>query len=203
MQLLGEPAAVTQAQSFKGELFVLLTAALLFWLIGREERVQARVQDELKRTRSQLEHFIDTSASIIYALVPDSAAADGWRVSYVSGNVLRLTGYAPADWLERPSFWFEHVHPDARLLVQQAQLQLLGPPVGVGLDAGRGTRAAGGVEGALGFGIRVAHGDLLGVKRNGWGLDIQLAAARAARASSQPVPRVLEAWNSVMTGSCV
>ena len=35
LQLLGEPAAVTQAQSLKGELFVLFTAALLFWLIGR------------------------------------------------------------------------------------------------------------------------------------------------------------------------
>ncbi|WP_306544894.1 EAL domain-containing protein [Malikia spinosa] len=124
LQLLGDPAAVTQAQSLKGELFVLFTAALLFWLIGREERVQARVQDELKRTRSQLEHFIDTSASIIYALVPDTAAADGWRLSYVSGNVLRLTGYAPADWLERTGFWFEHVHPDDRPRVQQAQRQL-------------------------------------------------------------------------------
>jgi len=37
---------------------------------------------------------------------------------------LRMTGYAPADWLERASFWFEHVHPDDRLLVQQAQRQL-------------------------------------------------------------------------------
>ncbi len=124
LQLLGEPAAVTQAQSWKGELFVLFTALLLFWLIGREERVQARIQDELKRTRSQLEHFIDTSASIIYALRPDATQADGWRVSYVSGNVLRLTGHPPADWLEQAGFWFEHVHPDDRLRVRQAQQQL-------------------------------------------------------------------------------
>jgi hypothetical protein len=47
------------------------------------------------------------------------------------------------------------------------------------------------VERALGLGIRVAHGDLLGVKRNGWGLDTQREAARAARASSQPLLRVL------------
>lgn len=124
LQLLGDPAAVTRAQSWKGELFVLFTATLLFVLVRREEKVQAAIQNELKRTRSQLEHFVDTSASIIYALVPEPGAAGGWRVSYVSGNVLRLTGYAPADWQQQASFWFEHVHPDDRSRVRQAQRQL-------------------------------------------------------------------------------
>ena len=83
LQLLGEPAAVTQAQSLKGELFVLFTVALLFWLIGREGRAQARLQDELKRTRSQLEHFIETSASIIlrWCPTPRRRAAGGCRMS--------------------------------------------------------------------------------------------------------------------------
>lgn len=86
LQLLGDPAAVTRAQSWKGELFVLFTATLLFVLIRREEKVQAAIQNELKRTRSQLEHFVDTSASIIYALVPEPGAVGGWRVSYLTSS---------------------------------------------------------------------------------------------------------------------
>lgn len=124
LQLLRSPAAVTWAQSWKGELFVLSTAVLLFWLIRREERTQAAIQAELRRTRSQLEHFVDTSASIIYALAPDPVRPGGWQVSYVSGNVTRLTGYPPADWIGRADFWHEHIHPDDRQRVQQAQQQL-------------------------------------------------------------------------------
>ncbi len=124
LQLLGDPAAVTRAQSWKGEFFVLFTAVLLFVLVRREERAQVAIQDELRQTRSQLEHFIDTSASIIYALVPEPGAAGCWRVSYVSGNVLRLTGYPSVDWLQQPGFWFEHVHPDDQPQVLQAQQQL-------------------------------------------------------------------------------
>ncbi|MEO0003008.1 MAG: hypothetical protein RLZZ22_700, partial [Pseudomonadota bacterium] len=124
LRLLGDLAAVTRAQFWKGEFFVLFTAALLFWLVRREERVQVEIQGELEHTRSQLEHFVDTSASIIYALTPDAAAAAGWRPVYVSANVWRLTGYRPADWLEQAGFWFEHVHPDDRPRVQRAQRQL-------------------------------------------------------------------------------
>ncbi len=125
LQLLGDPAAVTKVQSWKGELFVLLTSMLLFVLVRREEQVQAAIQDDLRRTRNQLEHFVDTSTTIIYALSPDPAAPGGWRSAYISGNVLRLTGHAPAVWQEQPGFWIEHVHPDDRQRAQQAQRQLL------------------------------------------------------------------------------
>ena len=128
LQLLEDHALVVQVQSLKGELFVLCTAALLFWLVRREEGAQAAVRGELERTRNQLEHFVDTSASIIYALTPDLGAKAGWRPVYVSANVWRLTGYRPADWLDRSGFWFEHLHPDDRSQVRQAwqQLQQLG-----------------------------------------------------------------------------
>lgn len=124
LQLLGSPAAVTRAQSWKGELFVLFTATLLFFLVRSEEKAQAAIQDELRRTRTQLEHFVDTSASIIYALAPDPVRPGGWQVSYVSGNVTRLMGYPPADWIGHADFWYEHIHPDDRQRVQQAQQQL-------------------------------------------------------------------------------
>ena len=124
-QLLEDHALVVQVQSLKGELFVLCTAALLFWLVRREEVAQAAVRGELERTRNQLEHFVDTSASIIYALTPDPAARSGWRLVYVSANVWRLSGYRSADWLDRTSFWFEHVHPDDRTLVRQGWQRLL------------------------------------------------------------------------------
>ncbi len=125
LQLLGESAALARVQSWKGELFVLFTAALLFWLVRREERAQAAIQNELQRARNRLEHFVDTSPAVIYALAFDSEIAGGWRVFYVSGNIARLTGYPAADWLAGACLWFDHVHPDDRQRVQQAQSQLL------------------------------------------------------------------------------
>ncbi|MCY1525764.1 hypothetical protein D9M68_607560 [compost metagenome] len=47
------------------------------------------------------------------------------------------------------------------VLVQDAQVQLVGPPVGVGLGTLCGAGASGGMERALGFGVRLAHGVLL------------------------------------------
>ena len=114
LQWLDDPPAVMRAQSWKGMSFVLFTTALLYFMVRREERTQAAIQDELRGTRGQLEHFVDSGTSIIYALVPDQSVEGGWTVSYVSGNVERLTGYPPAEWLARAGFWHEHVHPDDR-----------------------------------------------------------------------------------------
>ncbi len=114
LQWLDDPAVVMRAQSWKGMSFVLFTTALLYFMVRREERTQAAIQDELRGTRCQLEHFVDSDTSIIYALVPDQSVEGGWTVSYVSGNVERLTGYPPAEWLARAGFWHEHVHPDDR-----------------------------------------------------------------------------------------
>ena len=124
LQLLGSPAALTSAQSWKGELFVLFTALLLFWLIRREERAQAAIRAELQSTRSQLEHFVNASTSILYAMVPDSDRTGSWRISYVSANVARLLGHAPDEWLEDADFWFGHLHPDDRPRVLQSQSRL-------------------------------------------------------------------------------
>lgn len=124
LQLLGSPAALTWAQSWKGELFVLFTALLLFWLIRREERAQAAIRAELESTRSQLEHFVNASTSILYAMVPDPDRTGSWRISYVSANVARLLGHAPDEWLEDADFWFGHLHPDDRPRVLQSQSRL-------------------------------------------------------------------------------
>ena len=54
-----------QVQSFKGELFVVLTGVLLFWLIRKEEHRQHDLQAELRETRTRLEHIVDASTPMI------------------------------------------------------------------------------------------------------------------------------------------
>ncbi|HYR26607.1 MAG TPA: PAS domain-containing protein, partial [Aquabacterium sp.] len=121
LQWLGSPEAVTRAQTWKGLLFVGLTASLLVTLIRREERAQAHIQAELTQTRDQLTHIVDVSATMIYALTQQQGE---WRVSYVSSNIERLTGHALTHWLE-PEFWLQHVHPDDRERVREARPRLL------------------------------------------------------------------------------
>ncbi len=124
LHLWADALALRQMQSWKGELFVLVTTGLLFILVYREERTQAAIRSELARTRDQLEHTVDVSGTVIYALVPSSPGRDEWSIAYVSGNLERLTGYSVAQWQSQPDFWLQHVHPEDRPVAAAAQREL-------------------------------------------------------------------------------
>lgn len=98
-------------QSLKGELFVLLTGALLFLLIRKEERRQHELQTELRQTRARLEHFVDVSPAVIYAFEKWDADPK-LRLSYVSANIERLTGFSADHFYQSPSTCWERLHPD-------------------------------------------------------------------------------------------
>ena len=104
-------------QSIKGGLFVVLTAALLYWLIRTEERRQHDLQAELRQTRVKLEHLVDASTSVIYAF-EQKTAAPRLSLSYVSANIERLTGYAPDYLYQHQSIYWERLHPDDQEMVR-------------------------------------------------------------------------------------
>ena len=65
--LLPIPAEwAADVQTLKGQLFVVLTGLLLFWLIRKEERRHRELRTELRQTRARLEHFVDVSPAVIY-----------------------------------------------------------------------------------------------------------------------------------------
>jgi len=81
-----------------------------------------RAEDELRATRDRLEQIIDVSPAAIYRV--DLSAADRpARVSFLSHQIVDLTGHALADW-QTPGFWESHLHPDDRQAVLDAQGKL-------------------------------------------------------------------------------
>src|SRR3954453_12658611 len=58
--------------------------------------------------QERLPALLDASPAVLY-----SFRAGGDHVpTFVSPNIARLFGYEPGEYLERPGFWRERVHPD-------------------------------------------------------------------------------------------
>tara|TARA_R110002072_G_scaffold142853_5_gene288656 strand:+ start:59352 stop:61334 length:1983 start_codon:yes stop_codon:yes gene_type:complete len=106
---------LTMYQTVKGLFYVLVTAAMLYWLtrlsLSRQSRILAKfyeAENALKVSREQIEHLLEASPSILYALMPDT---DGSVTPlWVSDSIEHLLGYQPADALE-PSWWLDNIDP--------------------------------------------------------------------------------------------
>jgi two-component system cell cycle sensor histidine kinase/response regulator CckA len=60
------------------------------------------------QTESRLEHWLESSPTVIYTRDPRGAFA----VTYISKNIQALLGWEPQQFLEDPHFWFNHIHPE-------------------------------------------------------------------------------------------
>ncbi len=93
-----------------------------------EQEELCRLREEVKRlrsewlkakhaaeaaTRAHLDHLLASSPSVIYS----TRASGDYQCTYVSENLLEVTGYRPEQHLNNASFWIECVHPDDRARV--------------------------------------------------------------------------------------
>jgi diguanylate cyclase (GGDEF)-like protein/PAS domain S-box-containing protein len=65
-----------------------------------------RTEEDLKSTKSRLQHLLTSSPAVIYSCRP----SDDYRVTFVSENVSDLLGYQPDHFLKDPGFRFDQVH---------------------------------------------------------------------------------------------
>lgn len=59
-------------------------------------------------TQARLEHWLDSSPTVIYIRKPRG----NFGLTYISRNIRTLLGWEPRQFLEDPNFWFNHIHPD-------------------------------------------------------------------------------------------
>jgi PAS domain S-box-containing protein len=71
------------------------------------ERVQAEAA--LKQSKEHYEALVNSVDGIVW-----EADAERNKFTFVSPQVERVLGYPVARWVEDPTFWKEHVHPDDR-----------------------------------------------------------------------------------------
>ena len=59
-------------------------------------------------TKARLEHWLNSSPTVIYTREPRG----NFAVTYISRNVQSLLGLEPRQFLEDPQFWVSRIHPD-------------------------------------------------------------------------------------------
>ncbi len=75
----------------------------------RETEVRTKAQERLAR-------LLSSSPAVIYSF----EATGDFTPTFVSNNIIDVFGYAPAEYLQNPSFWRDRVHPSDLARVEKA-----------------------------------------------------------------------------------
>ncbi len=67
-----------------------------------------RTEEKIAATQARLAYLVISSPAVIHSNLPEA----GYPTSFVSDNVIDLTGYQAQDFYVDPQFWFKHIHPD-------------------------------------------------------------------------------------------
>jgi PAS domain S-box-containing protein len=81
------------------------------YLLGMTEDITQRKQAEeaLKKSQERYETLVHSIDGIVW-----EADAKTLQFTFVSKQAERFLGYPVEDWLNQPTFWFKHLHPDDR-----------------------------------------------------------------------------------------
>jgi PAS domain S-box-containing protein len=87
------------------------------------EAQRLHLTHDLKDAYDRIRHILNVSPAIIYSLKAQHGS-DDFIVDFIGHNIQKLTGFNTKDW-RAPHFWIDHVHPDDRAAVLQAQKSLI------------------------------------------------------------------------------
>lgn len=68
-----------------------------------------KAQESLDQSRRRYQDLLDTIDGIVW-----EADASTFHFTFVSKQAEKILGYSLAEWLTKPSFWKDHLHPDDR-----------------------------------------------------------------------------------------
>jgi len=84
------------------------------------ENALSYAYQSLRESNEKLTQLLEATPVCIYTC----KAADNYDLTYIGPSVHKITGYTADDFINRPSFWAEHIHPEdmKRVLANQSQL---------------------------------------------------------------------------------
>ncbi len=86
----------------------------------REKGERRRLVDLQASMQERLTKLLDASPAVIYSF----KARDDFAPIFVSGNIERLLGYSPDEYLKNADFWRERVHPGDLAAIEAEQAKL-------------------------------------------------------------------------------
>jgi PAS domain S-box-containing protein len=81
--------------------------------LKQEIAERKRVEEGILLANERLEYLLSSTSAVIYA----SKTSGDYGAIFVSKNVAQLVGYEPEEFLENPSFWIDHIHPEDKPIV--------------------------------------------------------------------------------------
>ncbi|HEX7847500.1 MAG TPA: PAS domain S-box protein [Chitinophagaceae bacterium] len=80
-------------------------------LVGGVHDITERkiIEEQVRRSREEFASLVNSIDGIVW-----EADAQTFRFSFVSEQAERLLGYPVQDWVDEPTFWVDHIHPDDR-----------------------------------------------------------------------------------------
>lgn len=98
--LISDPATITQLQTYKGLVFIGVTALLLYLLLHRQMDLRERAQREQERLRDRI-------SAILESITDGFVALDtGWHYTYVNRRGAELLGRTPPQLIGK-NIWAE------------------------------------------------------------------------------------------------
>jgi adenylate cyclase len=82
----------------------------------RESRARQQLKEVQAAAQQRLARLLSSSPAVIYSF----KASGDFAPTFVSDNIVRVFGYAPAEYMDDPSFWRHRVHPEDLARVDEA-----------------------------------------------------------------------------------
>ena len=82
----------------------------------RDTRARRQLREAQAAAQERLARLLSASPAVIYSF----KATGDFAPTFVSDNIIDVFGYAPAEYLENPSFWRDRVHADDLECVEEA-----------------------------------------------------------------------------------
>lgn len=105
--MIEDSQVLTQLQTYKGWLFVVVTAVLLYWLVSRYIKERRLAEEALIESEKKFRTLAENSRDMIYRMtLPDG------KYEYVSPASKALSGYSPEEFYESPVLIQKIIHPN-------------------------------------------------------------------------------------------
>ena len=88
--------------------------------IEKEYVDRERMEEQIVVANERLQYLLSSTSAVIYT----SKTSGDYGATFVSNNIVKMTGYKPEEFIDNSSFWIDRVHPDDRQRVLESAPEL-------------------------------------------------------------------------------
>jgi len=79
-----------------------------------------RAEEQMLVANERLQYLLSSTSAVIYTAKPSG----DFGATFISSNVAQMVGYDPEEFIRDSNFWYDHVHPENRMIVSEEVLRV-------------------------------------------------------------------------------